>query len=57
MHGLLASHAEVKVSCVLHLVCVARLLDPVANGVAVHPIHHVIVIIHAAAVMMWSVAW
>lgn len=56
VHGVLASHAEVEVRGVLHLVGVPACLNPVADGVAVNPVHHVAAIKHAAAVVMGTVA-
>lgn len=41
MHGSLTSHTEVKVGRVPHLIRVSCFLYPVANRVAVDPIHNV----------------
>ena len=57
MHGLLAGHAKVEVSRVLHLVRMTCLLDPVANRVAVHPVHQVALVVHTTSVVVGTVAW
>ncbi len=55
--GLLSRYAEVEVGSVFHLICVARLFDPVTNRMAVYPVHHVTVVIHTVPVMMWPIAY
>ena len=57
MHRLLVSYAQVEAGGVLHLVRVARLFDPVAEGVAVHAVDHVRSIIHTASVMVGAGAF
>lgn len=57
VHGLLSSDAEIEVSRVLHLVCVAVHLDPVTDGVTVRTIHHVALVIHALPIVMWAITW
>ena len=57
MHSLLARHTKVEVSCVLHLICVASLLNPMANGVTVDTVHQIVLIIHTTSVMMGPIAW
>ena len=57
MHRLLISYAQVEAGGVLHFVCVARLFDPVAQGVAVHAIDQVRSIIHTASVMLGAGAF
>lgn len=56
VNGLLSRYAEVEVGGVFHLICVACLLNPVTNRVAVYPVHHVTVVIHTLPVMMWPIA-
>ena len=56
MHRLLVSYAQVEAGGVLHLVCVPRLFDPVAEGVAVHSVDHIHFIIHTASVMVGAFA-
>lgn len=57
MHGFLTSHTEVKAGCVFHLISVSCFLYPVTNGVAVHPVHNVSVIIRTVPVMAWAATW
>lgn len=57
VHGLLSSDAEVEVCRVPHLVGVAAHLDPVAYRVTVHPVHHVALVVHTLAVVMWAITW
>ena len=57
MHRLLVSYAQVEAGGVLHLVCVPRLFDPVAEGVAVHSVDHINFIIHTASVMVGAFAF
>ncbi len=57
MNGLLTSHMEVKVGGVFHLICVSCFLYPVTDRVAVHSIHHVLLVIRTAPVMARAATW
>lgn len=57
VHGLLSSDTEVEFCCVPHLVSVAAHFYPVTNRMTVHSIHHVALIVHTLAIMMWAITW
>lgn len=57
VHGLLSSDIEVEVCRVPHLVGVAAHFYPVTNRVTVHAVHHVALIVHTLAIMMWAITW